>query len=129
MQQFCASAAVATAPLLAQSHLLRNLRAGHCVIRGNHRIIPRQIPFRTILIGRHLVRTQVTLERLERLAVFQTDNVFGGDGALDTNRRLKRLRRAAVRKLCQRRVDLTGRVLQARCERWRDWSCTSVSGP
>ena len=60
---------------------------------------PRQIPFRTILIGRHLVRTQVTLERLEHLAVFQTDNVFGGDGALNTNRRLKRLRRATVRKL------------------------------
>ena len=27
------------------------------------------------------------------------------------------------------RVVWTGRVLQARCEQWRDWSCTSVSGP
>ena len=67
MQQFCASAAIPTTTLLAQSRLLRNLRAGHRVIRGDHRIIPRQIPFRTILIGRHLVHTQVTLERLERL--------------------------------------------------------------
>ncbi len=42
---------------------------------------------------------------------------------------MRRHGRATWRSVRKNLSVWTGRVLQARCGRWRDWSCTSVSGP
>ena len=49
--------------LLAQPHLLGQLRAGGRVIRRDHRVIGAQTPFLAVLLRRHVVlRAQMPLE-------------------------------------------------------------------
>src|SRR5436190_18787578 len=56
--------------LLAEPHLLGELRARHGIIGCNHRIVGGKSPFLAILLGRHVVlRAQMALERLELLAI------------------------------------------------------------
>ena len=84
----------AAAALLAEAHLLGQLRARGRVAGRDHRIVGAERPFFPILLGRHVVlRAQMPLERLEFLAVFQTDNVFRRDRLLHRNRRPQRLGR------------------------------------
>src|SRR5215471_11623961 len=86
---FCASPT-----LLPETHLLRQLRTRSGIIWCDHRIVGAQAPFFPILFRRHVVlRTQVTLERLEFLSVLQTDDVFGRDRFFHRNSRLKGFRR------------------------------------
>ena len=70
----------AAAALLAEAHLLGQLRAGGRVVGRHHRIVGAEPPFLAVLLGRHVVLgAQMALERLELFAVFQTDDVFGRD--------------------------------------------------
>src|SRR5690348_3072281 len=83
----------AAAALLAEAHLLGELRARGRVARRDHRIVGRQAPFLAILLGGHVVlRAQMALERLELLAVLETDQVVRRDRFLDRDRRLERFR-------------------------------------
>src|SRR5438045_3371677 len=50
------------------------------VVGGNHGIIGRKPPLCTIGVGRQVVsRANISLQHLQFLAVFKTDNVFGTD--------------------------------------------------
>jgi hypothetical protein len=81
--------------LLAESHLLGELRAGGGVTRRHHRIIRRQAPLLAVLLGRHAVlAAQMPLQRFELLAVLQAHDVVRIDRALDRHRGLERLGRA-----------------------------------
>jgi hypothetical protein len=82
----------AAPPLLAQPHLLGELRTCRGIIGRDHRVISRQVPLRAILIRRHPVLAQVALQRFELLSIFQTDKVFGCDRAFYRNSRFERLR-------------------------------------
>src|SRR3974390_1545913 len=97
-------------PLLTQAHLLGELRTRRGVVRRDHRIVGRQIPFLAVGLRRHAVlRAQVALERFELLAVFEADDVVGRDRALDRHCGLGRLRRrlaVAARHPRERRVHL-----------------------
>ena len=74
----------AAAALLAEAHLLGELRAGRSVVRRNHRIVRRQAPLFPVLLGRHAVLgAQVSLQRLELLAVVEADQEVRRDGLAD----------------------------------------------
>src|SRR3954452_3708630 len=82
----------AAAALLAESHLLRKLRAGGGVIGRDHRIIRRQAPLLPVLLGSHVVlRPQMPLEGLELLAILETDDVVWRDRFLQRHGGLERL--------------------------------------
>jgi hypothetical protein len=50
-------------PLLAEPHLLGEVRTSRCIVRRHHRIVGRQSPFLAVLLRRHVVlRAQMTLE-------------------------------------------------------------------
>ena len=50
-------------PLLAEPHLLGQVRTGRRIVRRHHRIVGRQSPFLAVLLRRHVVlRAQMTLE-------------------------------------------------------------------
>lgn len=67
-------------PLLPKPHLFRELRACCGIIWRDHRVVGIQTPFLAILLGRHVVLgTQMPLQRFEFLAVFEADNVLGGN--------------------------------------------------
>lgn len=85
----------ASAPsLLTKSHLLGELRSGRRVVRRHHGVVRRKAPFLPVLLWCHVVLgPQVPLERLELLSVLQTNNVVGGYGFLDCDRRLRSIAR------------------------------------
>src|SRR4029079_1794728 len=84
----------APSALLTEAHLLGELRSRLRIIGGDHRIVRRQAPFLAVLLGRHAVLgTQMALERLELLAVFQADDVLRRNRFLDRNRGPERLAR------------------------------------
>src|ERR1041385_5103446 len=83
------------AALLAEAHLLGQLRARRRVVRRHHRIVGGEAPFLAVLLWRHVVlRAQVTLERLEFFAVFETDEIFRRDRLLQRHRGLERFAQA-----------------------------------
>ena len=70
--------------LLAEAHLLGQFRTGSRIVRCNHRVIGTQVPLLAVLFRGHVVvRAQVALQRLELLAVFETDDVIGRDRLAD----------------------------------------------
>src|SRR5262249_39713167 len=42
-------------PLLAEPHLLGEVRTSRCIVRRHHRIVGRQSPFLAVLLRRHVV--------------------------------------------------------------------------
>src|SRR5262249_8065780 len=81
------------AALLAEAHLLGELRARRSVARRDHRIVGGKAPLLAVLLRRHVVlRAQGTLQRLELFAVLETDQIVGGDRLLHRDGRLQRLR-------------------------------------
>src|SRR6266511_1759780 len=68
--------------LAAETHLLGKLGTGSCVVGSHHRIACVQVPFFTVFVRRQtIVGHQMTLERLELLAVLKTDDVVVMDRA------------------------------------------------
>src|SRR3978361_1961650 len=63
-----------TVTLLTQTHFLCEPGARGGIVRRDHRVFRRQAPFFAVLLRRHIVlRPQMTLQRLEFLAVYETD--------------------------------------------------------
>src|SRR4051812_35713823 len=72
--------------LLAEAHLLRQIRAGLGVIGRDHRVVGREAPLLAILLGRHVIlRAQVALEGLELLSILKTDDVIRRNRLLHRN--------------------------------------------
>src|SRR4051794_27444045 len=96
--------------LLAEAHLLRQVRAGLGVIGRDHRVVGREAPLLAILLGRHVIlRAQVALEGLELLSILKTDDVIRRNRLLHRNggfRSLGRRLDAASRNPHKRRVDI-----------------------
>src|SRR5262249_57685470 len=64
-------------PLLAEPHLLGEVRTSRRIVRRHHRIVGRQSPFLAVLLRRHVVlRAQMPLERFELLSILEADDVF-----------------------------------------------------
>ena len=104
--------------LLAEAHLLRELRTRDRVVRRDHRIVDRQPPFLAVLLRRHVVLgAQMALQRLEAFAVLQADQIFGCHRLLYRHRGLGRLERRLDRPLDdpqQRRMNLADQVREFR---------------
>src|SRR3546814_12751051 len=76
---------------LAEADLLGELRTLPRVVRRHHRIVGGKAPLRPILLGRHVVGgAKMTLQHLQLLAVFATDDVLGRDRLLDRPRQIGR---------------------------------------
>ena len=74
--------------LLTKPRALCHFRSPRRVVGRDHRIISRQAPLGAVLIRRHAERRQVPAQRLEFLAVVQTDEVIGRDRFTNGDRRL-----------------------------------------
>src|SRR5690606_8513846 len=78
--------------LAAEAHLLRKTRTGSSVVGGDHRIVRVEIPLFAVLFRRHVVMGhEVTLQRLELLAVFEADDVVVMNRLLRVDGRLRLL--------------------------------------
>src|SRR5690606_27919787 len=73
--------------LLTEADILGHRRPRGRIVRRRHRIVGRQTPFGAVLLRRQAVRRQVTLHRLELLAVLKTDDVIGVNRFLRIDRR------------------------------------------
>src|ERR1700755_761228 len=106
----------ASLALAAEAHLLGKLRAGGSIVGRNHRIARIQVPLFTILVWRQIiVGHQVTLERLELVAVLEADDIVAMDRAFGIYRRLLLVGRrllAGPAHTAQGGVDIGNKVRQ-----------------
>jgi len=76
---------------LTEPESLRQRRSLRRVIRGDHRIVGRQIPLLAILLRRHAVHCEVPSQRFEFEAVLQAHQIVWRDGLADRHSRRWRL--------------------------------------
>ena len=63
----------------AKPRLLRQFRSLRRVVRGDHRIVSRQLPLRAVFVRRHSERRQVTPQRFKFKAVVKTHEIIRCD--------------------------------------------------
>ncbi len=83
----CPSSCGLIAPDLAKAKALGELGALRGVGRGDHRVVVRQAPLLTVLVGGQAARRQMALERLVGLTILKADDVVRGNRLADWNRR------------------------------------------